>query len=297
VTQKKINFGWLSVVLINLGLTGSALAEQAEFQPVPSAEAPGGATVAANVTLASEYVARGFQQSWGRPALQGSLTYVDPSGFFAGTWMSTVSPKLIQGGHEEVDLFAGYGGAVGDVSYVIEPYYYLYPGAELKPEPYTGFTKKTRYDYGELLLGATWQWLNISYWYTYTRDYFGYNSDTVFCNSVPDLGCTGTDLHTKGSGYLEANVNYKFGSGYGLLLHYGHQRIKNISKLNFSDIKVGLSKTFDKGWTVGVNYTHLVKVYKPFYKGSPNPFPSLTGDGSASSPADDQYFVTIAYDF
>ena len=295
--QMKKPIRGLSVVLINLGLTGIALADQAELQSAPSVEPPGAATLAANVTFVSEYVARGFQQSWGKPALQGSLTYSDPSGFFVGTWMSSVSPKLIQDGHVEVDLYAGYGGSVGDVSYLVQPYYYLYPGAALKPAPYTGFTRKTRYDYGELLLGATWQWLNINYWYTYTRNYFGYNSDTVFCNSVPDLGCAGTDIHSKGSGYLEANFNYKFGSGYGLLLHYGHQRIKNFAKLNFSDIKVGLTRTFDKGWSVGVNYTHLIKVYKPFFKGSPDPFPSLTGDGSASSPADDQLFVTVGYDF
>ena len=295
--QRKKKIGWLSVILINLGLAATALADQAEPPSAPSVEAPSGPTVAANVTFASQYVARGFQQSWGKPALQGSLTYAHPSGFFVGTWMSSVSPKLIQDGHTEVDLYAGYGGSVGDVSYLVQPYYYLYPGAELKPAPYTGFTRKTKYDYGELLLGATWQWLNINYWYTYTRDYFGYNSDTVFCNSVPDLGCAGTDIHSKGSGYVEANFNYKFENGYGLLFHYGHQRIKNFAKLNFSDIKVGLTKTFDKGWSVGVNYTHMLKVYKPFYKGSPNPFPSLTGDGSASSPADDQYFVTVGYDF
>ena len=120
-------------------------------------------------------------------------------------------------------------------------------------ERYIDFTRKTRYDYGGWLLGAPWQWLNISYWYTCTRSCFGYNSDTVFCNSLPVLECARTDRHGKGPACLEANVNDKFGSGHGLLHRDVRQRIKRFSKLSFSDLKAGLNKTFDKDWTSEAN--------------------------------------------
>lgn len=38
----------------------------------------------ANVTFASQYISRGFQQTWGKPALQGGLDYANPNGFLSG---------------------------------------------------------------------------------------------------------------------------------------------------------------------------------------------------------------------
>ena len=38
----------------------------------------------ANVTIASQYVSRGFRQTWGKPAIQGGVDYAHPSGLFAG---------------------------------------------------------------------------------------------------------------------------------------------------------------------------------------------------------------------
>ncbi|MFH4289212.1 TorF family putative porin, partial [Acinetobacter baumannii] len=50
----------------------------------------------ANVTFASQYISRGFQQTWGKPALQGGLDYANPNGFFAGTWASSVSSNYLR---------------------------------------------------------------------------------------------------------------------------------------------------------------------------------------------------------
>src|SRR5437899_10107697 len=46
-----------------------------------------------NLTLASQYVTRGFSNSWGEPVVQGGVDYVHPSGFNVGYWMSTLSDK------------------------------------------------------------------------------------------------------------------------------------------------------------------------------------------------------------
>ena len=51
-----------------------------------------------NVTLASQYISRGFRQGWGKPALQGGADYAHPSGWSVGTWMSSVSNRFIENG-------------------------------------------------------------------------------------------------------------------------------------------------------------------------------------------------------
>lgn len=273
----------LPIVFAALAAAGTAsAADGPATQPFPPVEAATGDALTANVTLASQYVSRGFQQTWGRPALQGGFDYSHPSGFFAGTWMSTVSPKWIQDGFMEWDLYAGYGGTVGDVSYKAQLYYYLYPGAKLQP-PFA--LKDTKYDYGEVLIGATWKWFTLNYWYTYTKDYFGYNSDTLFI---------GNDRHSRGSGYVDANFNYDFGGGYGLLLHYGREQVKNFSSFDFEDYKISLTKTFDKGWSASLNFTGMPKV-NDYYKHK-NTL-SVSGDGSFSSPGDRQVYVTIGRTF
>lgn len=276
----------LPIIFFALAAAGTASAQQEPgtrpIQRFPPVEPVTGTTLTANVTLASQYVSRGFQQTWGQPALQGGFDYTHPSGFFAGTWMSSVSPKWIQDGFAEWDLYTGYGGTVGDVAYKAQLYYYLYPGAKLKA-PFA--LKETKYDYGEMLVGATWKWFTVNYWYTYTKDYFGYNSDTLFI---------GADQHSRGSGYLDANFNYDFGGGYGLLLHYGSERVKNFSSFDFSDYKVSLTKGFDKGWSTSINYTGMPKVNE-FYKH--NNTLSVSGDGSFSSPGKRQVMVTVGRAF
>jgi len=280
---KKIHLTrWLAITLAALAATGTAnaqlLAGTPSFQAFPPIEPSDGTTLTANMSIASQYVSRGFQQTWGRPALQGGIDFAHPSGFFTGTWMSSVSPKWIQDGFLEWDLYAGYAGSVGEVALKTQLYYYLYPGAKLKA-PFA--SKETKYDYGEVLIGGTWKWFNLNYWHTYTKDYFGYNSDTLFI---------GSNQHSRGSGYIDANFTYDFGSGYGVLLHYGHERVKNFSSFDFSDYKVSLTKSFDKGWSASLNVTGMPKVNE-FYKN--NNTLSVSGDGSFSSPGKRQFFVSV----
>ncbi|HWW08504.1 TorF family putative porin [Collimonas sp.] len=201
-----------------------------------AAAAPVTATPAfsANATIASQYVSRGFRQTWGNPAIQGGVDYAQPSGLFAGTWMSSVSDHFIENGSVEWDLYGGYTGSAGDLTYTGQIYYYLYPGAEIS-------SAKTRYNYGEAVASLTYKWFNVKYWLTYTPDYFGYNSAT--------LGI-GSGLHSRGSGYLDLNGTFDLGNGYSLLLHYGNERVRNFSAYSFQDGKVALSKAFDGGWTV-----------------------------------------------
>ncbi|MDP3006859.1 TorF family putative porin [Methylotenera sp.] len=64
-------------------------------------------TLSFNLGLYSNYMFRGVALSDG-PALQGGIDWVHSSGFYLGTWFSTIDPDYAVGNHQEVDLYGGY---------------------------------------------------------------------------------------------------------------------------------------------------------------------------------------------
>lgn len=271
------------------------IASVASGIPVEAAETQHGPTLSTNIALASQYVARGFQQSWGNPALQGGIDYAHPNGFFAGTWISSVSPRYIQDGYIEWDIYTGYGRTVGPVSLTTALYFYIYPDAALRGA-LTASGNPVKYNFGELLVGVAWKWISVKYHYTYTRDYFANNGDTLF----DDTGrFYANGKHSRGSGYLDVSLSYDFGGGYAGLLHYGYQRVRNFPDWDSADYKVGFTKSFDsllgtKGWSASVNYTGVTKTNDYFKnQNAAVPFVSLTGDGSTSNPVGNHLYITV----
>ncbi|MGC1549390.1 MAG: TorF family putative porin [Rhodanobacter sp.] len=231
------------------------------------------------VTIASQYVSRGFQQSWGQPALQGGVDYTAPSGWFAGGWVSTVSPHFVEGGHLERDLYAGYAGQHGELNYRIGVYDYHYPGARFSA---TG----TSYDYGELVFGVDWRNWSLAYSITVTRDYFGFNSQT--------LG-VGTLSHSRGSGYLDLTRRFDLGADFGLSLHYGWQRVNHFSDYSWQDASVALTHKF-AGLDLSVNYArgwNRAGVYRHYTTGV------VAGDGRVhlSDPIAGTWFFNVSRAF
>ena len=231
--------------------------------------------VTANVSLISQYVSRGFRQTWGDPALQGGVDYVDPNGFFVGTWLSNVSHHYIENGRLEWDLYGGYAGTLGPVGYSGTVFYYKYPGAVIA-------ASNTKYDYGELVLGLSYKFLSAKYNYTYTHDYFGI-----------------TDA--RGTGYLDLGSNIDLGSGYALNLHYGIGRVASKAAADnaiwdWKDYKVGVSKAFQGGWTVTGAYTKATgatDVYDRFTTGIVN----SAGAAQVSNPAAGTFLLSLAKTF
>jgi uncharacterized protein (TIGR02001 family) len=105
-----------------------AAAAEPEIPP-PAAAAP---AIVYNVTLASQYISRGFRQTWGKPALQAGADYAHPSGLSVGTWMSTVSSRFVENATVEWDVYGGYSGSAGPMGYSAIVMYYFYPGAQYK---------------------------------------------------------------------------------------------------------------------------------------------------------------------
>jgi uncharacterized protein (TIGR02001 family) len=244
--------------------------------PAATAPAAPASPFTANVTLASQYVSRGFRQTWGKPAIQGGFDYTHSSGLFAGTWLSSVSSKFIEGGTVEWDLYGGYGGALGDLSYTGTIYYYVYPGARMS-------ASATSYNYGEFVTALTYKWFTAKYWLTYTPNYFGYDSQS--------LGI-GSGKNSRGSGYLDLNANIDLTHGFSLLLHYGWERVQNFSAYNWQDGKIAVSKTFDGGWTLTGAVTKAwgaTNVYDRYTTGAPD----SSGNIAVSNPTKTTFFATI----
>lgn len=134
-----------------------ALAAPAAAEPIG-----GGLDVTGGVTLVSDYRFRGISFSDEDPAIQGTITIAHDSGFYAGTWASSIedSPAF---GHTEVDLYAGWAGEVAPGTGLdVGVTYYVYPngndafGASDFFEPYA----KISHTIGpvEATVGAYYAW-------------------------------------------------------------------------------------------------------------------------------------------
>ena len=198
------------------------------FPAVASAEdAP--PPVTGNVTLSSEYLYRGIAQTAGKPAVQGGLDYSNPSGFYAGAWGSNISwlSDVGQNSSVEIDIYGGFKGAITEeVAYDVGILTYNYPGRFA-----AGFTSpNTREVYG----AVTYKFLTVKYSRSFSN-LFGVSN-------------------SKGSGYLEANLVFDLGDGWGANGHVGHQTVKNLSGASYSDWKIGVTKDTGLG-VVGLAYS------------------------------------------
>lgn len=74
----------------------------------------GGFSITANATLASEYRFRGIDLSGGDPAVQGGIDLFHDSGFYAGTFASTLDDETAGYGSLELDFYAGWSGDLAE---------------------------------------------------------------------------------------------------------------------------------------------------------------------------------------
>lgn len=106
--------------------------------------APAHAGLTANLAFTSDYIFRGISNSNRHPALQGGVDYVHTSGWYAGSWVSSVD--FNDGGEAkvEVDGYFGHAGSVGNLSWNAGWLAYVYPGAQ----------QSLQYDSQKLLAGV-----------------------------------------------------------------------------------------------------------------------------------------------
>jgi uncharacterized protein (TIGR02001 family) len=182
--------------------------------------------VSYNVGVVSEYRYRGISQSRKNPALQFGADLAHKSGFYAGTWGSTIdwikdssTPGVAEAkGPVELDVYAGYKGAINDaVTFDVGGLQYWYPGNSYKN--ITGSNANTFELYGAVTVSV----VTLKYSHSLT-DLFG----------TPD---------SKGSGYIDLSAAFDLGNGFSLVPHIGQQRIRNVG--NYSDYSLTLAKDWD----------------------------------------------------
>jgi uncharacterized protein (TIGR02001 family) len=106
--------------------------EVEEIAPEAASYAAGesGFEFSANVAMVSEYRFRGVDLSGGDIAVQGGVDLAHESGFYIGTWGSSLDEDTVGYGHTEIDVYAGFGGSISDaVSFDLGVLAYLYPNA------------------------------------------------------------------------------------------------------------------------------------------------------------------------
>jgi uncharacterized protein (TIGR02001 family) len=215
--MKRRNSKWSHLIVaaagfwtLTAGLAGAQ--EQAAAQEAAKPEHE----VSFNAALTTDYRYRGISQSRLDPALQGGADYVhNPTGLYAGTWLSTIkwTKDLGGSGNIEWDFYGGKKGNLSaDVTYDVGGLYYFYPNNGLGPNANTFEL------YGQLGYGPAY---------------------LKYSHSLTNLFGT---ADSKGSGYVDAGANIDVGKGFTLNLHAGHQTVRHNGAYSYTDYKVGVTK-------------------------------------------------------
>ena len=171
-----------------------------------------------NAAAVSDYRYRGISQSRLQPALQGGADYTNnPSGWYLGTWLSTIkwTKDAGGGGNVEIDLYGGKRGQLTkDVSTDVGILSYLYPSNGLMPRA------ETTELYAQLGYGPAYVKYSLA-----LTNLFGFDN-------------------SKRSGYVDIGANIDVGNGFTVNLHAGHQSVKNNPDSAYTDWKLGVTKDF-----------------------------------------------------
>jgi uncharacterized protein (TIGR02001 family) len=118
-----VNINYLGVEKMKsmkLNLTATAMAVSLATGTAMIAPQSAQAEVSATLGVANMYLWRGQNLTPNGAQAHGSLDYAN-GGFYAGVWATTETE-----GHE-TDLYAGYGGEIGGISFDLSYWKYLYP--------------------------------------------------------------------------------------------------------------------------------------------------------------------------
>lgn len=225
-----------SLVMAALLGLGGALPALSMAEEAAAPESPH--SFSGNVGLYSQYIWRGMTQTDEELALQGGVDYAHASGFYAGAWASNVSwvtdaGLYDSGGSLELDLYAGFAGEFGEsgLGYDVGVLQYLYPGTRASGAPKANAT--------EIYAGLSYGWLSGKYSYTVSDEAWGFDD-------------------ADGTWYAEVAADIPLGeSGFTVNLHVGRFEFEGSgnSDYDYTDWKVGLTKSWDNGIDVGAYYT------------------------------------------
>jgi len=184
------------------------------------------ADITGNVSMATDYVWRGISQTDNQMAISGGLDYSHESGIYVGTWASNIDASIGDNGHDpqvELDLYGGYRGEAGPISYDLGLIQYTYPG-------FTSINTVEVYAGGGYKISDM---VSASAKYSYSSDWF-------------DTGDSAWRLEAA----VDVSLPMDFGLSAGLAKNDGDAFGNN----DYMDYKVGLSKSL-VGLDFGLTYT------------------------------------------
>jgi len=212
-------------------------------------------TFTANAGIVSQYIYRGITQTARNPAIQGGFDFAHKSGFYLGTWGSSISwvsdnfgaftgadgvnPQKASAGMEW-DIYGGYKGTAGPVGYDVGLLQYYYPGRYSNLAP--GVVKpNTTEIYGAL----SKDWLSFKLSYVVSKGLFGVDK-------------------ADGSYYADLSANYPVTDTWTVNAHVGYQKYEgtassgfpsNSSLYSYTDYKLGVTKDLGTGWSAMAYYS------------------------------------------
>ena len=216
----------IALAVLALTCSTAALAQTAAPEapapaaaPAPDAAATPEHQFSFNVALTSDYRYRGISQSRLKPAISAGADYAHPSGFYVGTWLTSIKWIKDAGGDAplEWDVYGGYKGTAGPLGYDVGLLHYNYPRHRLAISP------NTTEIYGALSYSV----VTLKYSHALTN-LFGFDD-------------------SKGSGYLDLSANFDLGDGWSVVPHVGRQWIRHNSAYSYTDYAVTVNKDFGNG--------------------------------------------------
>jgi len=178
----------------------------------------------ANVAITTDYMFRGFSQSDEGPAIQGGFDYTHESGFYLGTWASSIDFAE----STEFDFYGGVSGEFGNgLGWDVGGLYYAYPGDDTEPE--LDFFEA----YGSL--SYDFDSFNVEGKLSYSPDYFAETGDAW---------------------YVSGGVGIPLPSDFSLNGHVGYQSIDDNAGWggpDYLDWSIGVSKEVGK-FTFDISY-------------------------------------------
>ena len=166
--------------------------------------------ITGNVTLASEYIFRGYTQTDNGLAIQGGFDF-EIENFYAGTWASNLD--FNDGTSIEVDFYAGVTSSAWGFDFDFGGIYYAYPDS-----PDTAGEQ----DFFEAYAGIS-------------RSYGAFGWDAKISYS-PDFY-----LETGVGWYREVGVSYQIADNFGIDARFASSAFDDNSSADYDDYQIGVS--------------------------------------------------------
>lgn len=148
----------------------------------------------ANASVTNNYIWRGLTQSTNEAAVQGGIDYASESGFYIGTWASNVNYAADDVYSYEHDVYFGFSGESGDISYDVGYLYYNYDS-------------EAEFDFGEIYASVGFGGFSVT----------GY----ILANTEAEEA-EGQEFDFAGTYYLSADYGFEIKEGVEVGFHVGY---------------------------------------------------------------------------